>query len=66
MTNLWRSRGRLAALFLSGSLLAGGCFSRFENNLDIFLSPDAFSNALRLPTSGVAPLFEFLLRALRG
>ena len=37
-----------------------------QSNLDILLSPDAFENALRLPTSAVAGLLEFWVRALGG
>jgi hypothetical protein len=50
---------------LAGTVL-GGCLARVTSELDILLSPAAYSNALALPQSAVAPLIEFLLKAFRG
>jgi hypothetical protein len=59
-------RRLLALTSLGGTVFASGCYSVLEQNLDILLSPAASGNLLALPTSPVAPLIEFLLKAFRG
>ena len=58
----WIRPGWLSA----GLLFAGGCPAMLQRNLDTLLSPGAFESALRLPTSAVAGLLEFWVRALGG
>lgn len=62
-TRIWRRRLLRAALL--GGLSISGCFARLERNFDMVYSPDATSNLLALPQSGLIQIAEFFARYIR-
>jgi hypothetical protein len=61
---IWRRRPLLAAAAV-GCLSISGCFAALERGFDMVYSPDATSNLLALPQSGLIQIAEFFARYIR-
>lgn len=59
-------RRRVLLAAAAGCFSISGCFAALERGFDMVYSPDATSNLLALPQSGLLPIAEFFARYIRG
>lgn len=63
---LRRLRRRMLLIAAAGCFSISGCFAALERGFDMVYSPDATSNLLALPQSGLLPIAQFFARYIRG
>ncbi len=63
IARIWRRRGLAAAL--TGCAFISGCLAALERGIDMVYSPEATSNLLGLPNSGLLQWAQFFAQWVR-